>query len=267
MKKIKRILRPVGIATAVVGILLALGFVERTADRVPIMDLRVTVDGTEGVHFIDEQAVRREVLDQGITVMGAPTGDVDVTGIEERLRSIPCVAKAEVYHTMDGALHARVQQRIPIVRVFNTDGSSFYIDTEGWVMPINPNYTARVLVVTGHLSENGAAEGVHSVFGSDSLEEHSLSDDIHRLATFIAADPFWNAMIDQVVVTADNDFELIPRVGAQRVLIGDGSALEQRFNKLRIFYEKGIPRSDWRRYARIDLRYTDQIVCTKRTTP
>jgi hypothetical protein len=32
----------------------------------------------------------------------------------------PCVAKAEVYHTMDGVLHVRVQQREPIVRVFNS---------------------------------------------------------------------------------------------------------------------------------------------------
>ncbi len=48
-------------------------------------------------------------------------------------------------------------------------------------------------------------------------------------------------MIDQVVVTSDSEFELIPRVGAQRILIGDGTALDQRFEKLRIFYEKGIP--------------------------
>jgi cell division protein FtsQ len=56
-------------------------------------------------------------------------------------------------------------------------------------------------------------------------------------------------------------------VGGQRILIGDGTQLESRFSKLRIFYEKGMPQADWRRYARIDLRFADQIVCTKRTTP
>lgn len=267
MKNMKRFLRPVGIALAVIGVMVGLGFVERTADRAPITDLQVVVDGAEGVHFIDEQAVRREILDQGIAVMGSATRDVDVTGIEERLKSIPCVAKAEVYHTMDGRLHARVKQRVPVVRVFNQDGSSFYIDKEGWTMPTSPNYTARVLVVTGHLNEPGAVNGVYSVFASDSLEERFRSDDIHRLAMFISADPFWNALIDQVVVTSDGEFELIPRVGAQRVLIGDGSALSERFGKLRIFYDKGIPKADWRRYARIDLRFADQVVATKRTTP
>jgi len=267
MKKLKRFLRVTGMISAIAGVVLALGFVERTADRTPISDLQVHVDGVEGMHFIDELTVRREVLDHGTTVMGAATGEVDVPAIEQRLRGIPTVAKAEVYHTMDGVLHVNVKQREPIVRVFNADGRSFYIDKEGWTMPTSANYTARVLVVTGALNEPGATTGVRSVFESDSVEHRFRSDDIHQLAMFIRKDPLWNALIDQVVVTADGDFELIPRVGGQRVRIGDGTALEQRFEKLRLFYEEGMPQADWRRYARIDLRFADQIVCTKRTTP
>lgn len=267
MNKLKRILRPAGIALGVLGVMLALGFVERTADRTPITDLRIEVEGAAGIHFIDEAAVRRELLDQGAGLMGLPTAEVDVTDIEERLRNIPCVARAEVYHTMDGTMHVRVEQRVPIVRVFNQDGSSFYIDKEGWTMPTAANYTARVPVVTGPLHEQGATNGVRSVYANDSLRRVTFSDDIHRLAVFITADPFWGALIDQITVDGDGEFQLIPRIGAQRVLIGDGSALEERFSKLRLFYEKGIPKSDWRRYARIDLRFADQIVCTKRTTP
>lgn len=267
MKKFKRILRISGMMAAIIGVVLALGFVERTADRTPISDLQVRVDGVEGMHFIDDRAVRREVLDQGTAVMGAATGEVDVPAIEQRLRGIPSVQKAEVYHTMDGILHVRVKQREPIVRVFNADGKSFYIDKQGWTMPTSANYTARVLVVTGALNEPGATAGVRSVFESDSVEHRFRSDDIHRLAMFIRKDPFWNALIDQVVVTADGEFELIPRVGNNRVLIGDGTAMEQRFEKLRLFYQEGMPQADWRRYARIDLRFADQIVCTKRTTP
>jgi cell division protein FtsQ len=267
MNKLKRLLRPFGIALALLGVMVALGFVERTADRAPIVQLQVQVQGAEGMHFIDEPAVRREVLDQGVAVMGAPTGDVDVKRIEQRLRGIPCIAEVEVFHTMDGTLHVEVEQREPIVRVFSRDGSSYYIDKEGWTMPTNAHYTARVLVVTGEIDEPGAKDGVRSVFENDSVQQQHRSDDIHRLATFIAADPFWNAMIDQVVVNVEGDFELVPRIGAQRILIGDGSDLVQRFKKLRIFYEKGIPKADWRRYSCIDVRFADQVVCTKRTTP
>lgn len=267
MKKLKRYLRPLGIGLGVLMIALALGFVERTADRTPITDLRVHVTGAEGVHFIDEASVRREVLDQGIAVMGSTIGEVDVTTIEQRLRSIPCVAKAEVYHTMDGVLHVKVQQREPIVRVINSDGTGFYVDREGWTMPTDLAHAARVLVVTGALNEPGARDGVLDIFSNDSLQQHYRSDDIHRIATFIRKDPFWNALVDQLVVNAEGEYEVIPKVGSHRVLIGDGSELDQRFAKLRLFYAKGMPLADWRRYDRIDLRFAEQVVCTKRTTP
>lgn len=267
MSKWKRYLRVSGLLLGALAIILALGFVERNAERTPLHDLQVKVSGAEGVRFIDEASVRREVLEQGIAVMGTTLGEVDETRIEERLRSIPCVAKAEAYHTMDGVLHVKVLQRNPIVRVINSDGTGFYIDDEGWTMPTELAHPARVLVVTGNLNEPGARDGVIDIFSSDSLRNRFLSDDIHRLATFIRSEPFWDALIDQVVVRADGEFELIPKVGGQRILIGDGSNLEQRFAKLQLFYAKGMPMTDWRRYDRIDLRFADQVVCTERTTP
>ncbi len=266
-QKIQRLLRPAGIILGALCIVGLLAFSARSTNTTPVKELAVDVDAPEGVHFIDDNAVREQVLAASDAVIGAPIGEVDLVAIEEGLRHIGCVAKANVYHTMDGTLHVKVKQREPIVRVINADGSSFYIDREGWTMPTNANYTARVLVVTGQLNEPGAEDGVYSVLANDSLRNFFRSDDIHRIATFIGKDPFWSALIDQVVVNADGEYELIPRVGAQRVLIGDGTALDQRFEKLRIFYDKGIPKADWRRYARIDLRFDDQIVCTKRTTP
>lgn len=266
MKRIKRLLRPLAIVLGACGVVLTLGFVERTTNGTPVGELRVHVMGAEGVHFIDERAVRDEVISNGTPVMGTPLGEVNARNIEERLRNIPCVASAEVYHTLEGTLHVNVRQREPVVRVINSDGTSFYIDADGSAMPLDPDYTARVLVVTGWLNEPGAINGVRSVYETDSMQENFLSDDIHRLALFIRRDPLWNALIDQVVVNAEGAFELVPRVGGQRILIGDGTALEQRFEKLRLFYRDGIPRADWRRYSRIDLRFADQIVCTKRNS-
>lgn len=267
MKRLKQLLRPVGIALGITAALVLLGFVERTTDRTPIAALEVRVLGGEGVHFIDEMAVRRAVMDQGTAVLGAAAGDVAVAHIEERLRNIPCVSDADVYHDLDGTLHVKVRQREPVVRVLNGDGTSFYIDEHGWTMPTDPDYTARVLVATGFIAEPGTQHGVYDVHANDSLVAATRSDDIHRLATFIRTDELWNALIDQIVVLPDGGFELIPRVGAQRILIGDGSHLEERFAKLRLFYTEGMPKADWRRYARIDLRFADQIVCTKRNSP
>jgi len=68
-----------------------------------------------------------------------------------------------------------------------------------------------------------------------------------------------------VTVDARGEFELVPRIGQMRIAIGNGEELDQRFAKLRGFYAKGIAQGGWRKYARIDLRFTDQVVATERT--
>ncbi|MCC7502194.1 MAG: hypothetical protein IT229_06675 [Flavobacteriales bacterium] len=266
MLKIKRFLKPVGMILGILAIVVALGFVEHSSERRPVTALDVEVDQPADVQFIDADAVRALVLENGDGLIGSAMGEVEMTAIEERLRSLACVSDADVYHTLDGTMHVRVKQRLPIVRVFNADGSNFYIDRDGWSMPPTDTYTPRVLVVTGELYEP-FREGEHLVTATDTLKAHTRSDEILALARTITADPFWNAMIDQAVVDLNGEFELIPRIGGQRIAVGNGTDLEARLDKLRLFYAKGIPQVDWRRYARIDVRFADQIVCTKRMTP
>lgn len=266
MLKIKHLLKPMAVVLGTLGIVAMLGFVERSGERRPVTELAVVVDSPEGVRFIDVDTVRALVLADGHGVIGRPVGEVEMSVIEARLRDLACVSDAAVYHTLDGTLHVNVKQRLPIVRVFNADGTSFYIDRDGWAMPPSTTYTPRVLVVSGALNEPYRT-GEHLVHTNDSLALVTHSDEILLVARTITADPFWNALIDQVVVGADGGFELLPRVGGHRVAIGDGSDIASQLTKLKLFYEKGLPQTDWRRYARIDLRFADQIVCTKRTTP
>jgi cell division protein FtsQ len=266
MSRLRRFLRPLGFALGTVGALIILGFVDRSTALTPIAELKVAVLGGEGLHFIDEESVRRTLAEQG-GVIGAAAGQVDLAGLERRLRAIPCVADAETYHDLHGVLHVSVRQREPVIRVFNADGSSFYIDADGFTMPVQERYTARVPVAMGWLNEPGTAHGVINVHAHDTLTGRCRSDELHRLAMFLRQDELWSALIDQVVVAADGQMELVPTVGRQRILIGDGSSLEQRFAKLKLFYKHGIPKADWRRYSRIDLRFSEQIVCTKRTNP
>lgn len=266
MGKFKRLLKPLAMALGVLGIVLALGFVERSSERRPVVDLVVDVDSPEGVRFIDAAEVRRIVLADGDGVIGRAVGDLELAALEKRLRDLACVSDAAVYHTLDGVLHVQVWQRLPVVRVINADGTSFYIDRDGWSMPPSESYTPRVLVVTGALDEPYRT-GEHLVTASDSLRAATRSDEVLALARVIVGDPFWNALIDQAVALPDGTFELLPRIGGHRVAIGDGTDLERRLAKLRLFYQQGIPQTDWRRYARIDVRFADQVVCTKRTTP
>ncbi|HEY0978234.1 MAG TPA: hypothetical protein VGE21_12255 [Flavobacteriales bacterium] len=265
MNRFRRLLRPLAFIGAACALLVVLGFVEHSARRTPVTDLQVEVEGAAGVHFIDQEAVRAKVLAAHTGLIGAAVSEVDITAIENDLRNIGCVAKADVYHTMDGKLHIRVAQREPIARVINADGTGFYIARDGSTMPLSTEHTARVLVFTGPLHEPFSTQVTDLEAMDDSLTAATHSLRMLRVARTIVADPLWNALFEQVVLDAEGGFELIPRVGLQRIRIGTGEQLAQRLEKLRTFYHQGIAQTDWRRYSVIDLRFGDQVVCTKRT--
>ena len=124
-----------------------------------------------------------------------------------------------------------------------------------------------MLAVTGQLTEPfSKCDPVNVVTDNDSIVEHTRSRSIHAMARTLMADPLWNAMFTQAVVDSDGDFTLIPNIGMMRVRVGDGTRLAARLAKLRNFFTEGIPQTDWRRYSAIDLRFDDQVVCTKRTS-
>lgn len=264
-KKLQQLLKPALMVLGTLGVAVALGFVAHHTNSTPVKEIAVDLSAADGMHFIDENTVRQHVLAHDNEVVGNAVGDVDLRTIENELREIPCVARAEVYHTMDGVLHVKLTEREPIVRVINNDGSSFYIDRNGWTMPLSDHYTARVPVVTGMLFEPFAnTPPVNVVHTADSLHQLVHSDEIHSVMRTITADPFWNALIDQAVVDVNGEFELVPRIGGQRIRIGNGQELEERLAKVRAFYEQGIPQTDWRRYSVIDARFSGQVVCTRK---
>lgn len=265
MTRYKAFLRIVAMLLLGCAMMLALGFVARDGDRTPVRDIAVELDATAGVHFLDKDQLLAQLAAAAGPVIGTPVYRLDEAAMERSLRAIPGIARAEVYHDLDGVLHVKADQRVPLLRVINADGSGFYIDRSGHTMPLSEVFTARVPVFTGAINEPFArCAPVDLLHLPDSLAAISHAPAMYRLALTLDADPLWKALFQQVVTDAEGGFDLVPSIGMARVRIGNGDQAEQRLQKLRAFYAQGIPQTDWRRYATIDLRFKDQVVCTKR---
>ncbi|MBF0956984.1 MAG: cell division protein, partial [Alloprevotella tannerae] len=85
------------------------------------------------------------------------------------------------------------------------------------------------------------------------------------LGIFLRDNELWDKQIEQINVSEDHKLTLIPRLGDQVILFGSPDNIAQKFNNLRAFYEKVMPKVGWNKYSRINLENTNQIVCTKRT--
>lgn len=216
--------------------------------------------------LVTKEDVYLLVKRSGNSLKGQMLGDIDIEAIERTIRHQPYVAKAEVFMTVEGCVEIDVYQRQPILRIFNQKGESFYLDGSGSLMPLNPDFSARVLVATGCIEEPFSKRINYlqdTVRMRDSTEFRSVMINLFRLATFVTKDRFLRAQIDQIDVDKLGEFTLIPKVGNHIILLGNAEDLEDKFDRLLAFYKYGLSRTGWNKYNVINIKFRNQVVCSK----
>ena len=48
------------------------------------------------------------------------------------------------------------------------------------------------------------------------------------------------------------------------IFLGKPGDYEEKFERLKIFYKKGLNQVGWNKYSRISLEFSNQIICTKK---
>lgn len=195
--------------------------------------------------FISEEDVVSLMKSSGTYPVGKKLKDIDTDRIETALEKNKMIKRVLVYKTVGGSIRVSVYQRVPLLRVIGT-GGNFYVDTEGMIMPAAQQYAAYVPLATGHISREFAKE------------------ELYRLAVYLNNNRMWDAQIEQIYVHADKDLELTPRAGNHQILLGKADDLETKFANLKLFYEQALQEKGWNRYSKINLKFKNQIICTRR---
>ena len=215
----------------------------------------VKMSGDDTNFFISERDIKALVTSgPQKNPVGKPVSEINIAGIEKLVERDPWVKSAEIFIDNNNQLRVDVQQRDPLARVFTFTGNSFYLDDEGGRIPVSNRHAARVPVFTGFPSD--AAK----LGKQDSALYRQISD----MAHYITKDTFWLAQVEQVVITGDRRFEIIPKLGDHVIEFGEGTDVEKKFNKLMIFYREGLSKVGWNTYTRINIAYDDQVVGTRR---
>jgi cell division protein FtsQ len=102
--------------------------------------------------FVTHETVSKLLIQNQASVKNVPKETLDLNQLEKSLNSNLMIKSAEVYVTVNGIVKADIEQKTPIARVSTTE--SYYIDDEGFYMPLSKNYTARVPLVTGYINKN-----------------------------------------------------------------------------------------------------------------
>jgi cell division protein FtsQ len=118
------------------------------------------------------------------------------------------------------------------------------------MLPLSEKFSARIPVFTGFPSDTKVL----------AKRDSSLLKNIKDMAIHIQQDPFLMGLIDQVDITSQRSFELLPKIGNQLIVFGDASSYDKKFDKLKLFYKNIIVKSGFGRYNLINLQYDNQVV-------
>jgi cell division protein FtsQ len=236
------------------AVITLMGFIEVKKGENTCNKVEIILSGNQ--FFIEKSEVDQLLSDNNGLLVGRRLANINIQKLEDKLVANPFIEYAKVYLDMNGIIHADIKQREPILRVLTYAGQDFYIDKNGLKIPLSDHFTARVLVANGAILESFNNE-------IDTLKT-KVAKDLFATAKFIAQNELWSEQIVQIYVNDDKDMELVPRVGSQKIVFGNGDDLESKFKNLLVFYKKAIPLVGWDTYSTINLKFKGQIVCVKR---
>ncbi len=254
-----------------VGLLLSMGFVNKEQDALLCKDLIVDVNQENDLYFLENMDIVQLLKDRGNPIIGQPKAAVNVAELENVLNSHASIANTEVSMSIDGVVKIKVKQRRPLIRIINTDGDSYYLDDKGTLMPLSDKYTMKVLVANGNIYEPYSKRYQYSVKEIENdtlLSKNCMLEELYKMAAYIDKNEFWKAQVQQIYVNNERDMEIVPLVGNQKIIFGDTTSMDEKFKKLMIFYQQGLNTTGWwDKYSTINLKYKNQIVCTKKVLP
>ena len=239
--------------SAGVAVLLVAGVHKNESER--CREVEITIRGVSNNFFVDKADILSSITAiTGENPVGKPVGSFKLGLIEKELKKNVWVRNAELFFDNNAVLQVSVYEREPVARIFSTTGISFYIDNDNAMLPLSEKFSARVPVFTDFPSDKAVLTAADS----------ALLNDVRILSIAIQKDSFRMAIIEQVDITPQRAFEMIPKIGNQLIEFGDASDAEEKFRKLELFYKEVMVKAGWSKYSVINVQYKGQVVARRR---
>ena len=237
---------------SLLGLCALIAFAERKRGDIVCKDIIVQLDNVQDNHFLSEAEAMEIVVSGQPQLRGKAFYDINLKEIESKLVYNKHVKDAELFSDLKGNLVVNVELRRPIARLVQEDGPDAYIAEDGIVMPVSENFATRVLIISGNY--------VKTILDKENLNNFDEGKQLMAMIEFINNDDFWRAQASQLDINSKGKISIIPQVTSQVVEFGQPVNIEDKFNKLKIFYKKILPQMGWTKYTRVSLEYEGQVV-------
>ncbi len=242
------------------GLIFVLSFTSKQHDNISCksIDIIIVHEGTD--EMISKENVLMLVKNVDDSIEHMKICNIPITRIYNAINENKAIKQSNIYAGIDGSVHIKIHQRKPVLKIFNPE-QTLYIDEENIIFESRNGESARVIIANGFIDPIRLNEtGIVLV---DTIQNKQYSE-LLALSKFIRNDEFLNSMIEQIYVNEDKEYEIIPKIGRQIILLGDINNYRSKLSKLKAFFIQGAAVEGWTKYKTINLKFEDQVVCEKK---
>ena len=225
--------------------------------EMPVSHIKVSIqkpgDQQELINADDVIGIVEDYL--GYDLEAALVRELDLRAIEAVMDADPRVHKAELFVDAKDRLQIYVMPKHVVARVKDGVYHDYYIDIAGSIVSATGTRPVRVPIVTGsHLSVPDSFP-----FNTD----RAVLNEVFEVALAAAQDSFLYSLTEQIHIDSHGELWVIPKVGKERLLLGDAMDLEDRLDRLKIIYKEGMPRTGFNQYAELHFKWRGQVLRKK----
>lgn len=206
----------------------------------------VEVVNDDSTSFVTRDGIERELNQRGLMPTGKPIWQANCEAIERELAKWEYIEAVQCYKDETlGVVYVRVQQIVPVMRVF--DGTaSYYVNRNGKRMTATDAFRADVPVVEGRFTGK---------FPPTRLLP---------MIEYVEADSLLHSLVTMYSVADSNNIYIVPSICGHVVNMGNADGYKEKFRKLMLFYRKVLPKMGWNTYDTISVKWDHQVVATRR---
>lgn len=248
-------------ALTLAAMVLGFGFVTRLSakDRALKTCSGINVIYTDDYRFVNENDIKAW-LDNGYgQYIGQRLDSIKLHKVEKVLNVQSAILNTEAYTTDDGLLNIKLSQREPVLR-FQKGDYGFYADANGFIFPLQENYTTQVPVIDGNIPIQ-CEPGYKGAPKTE--EEQTWMKGALALISSLHKNKNMENNIVQIHVDDNGDIIMVPREGNEKFIFGSPFNAEDKFRRMENYYKYIVPSKEEGYYKTVNVKFDKQIVCKK----
>lgn len=225
-----------------------------------LIDVELTVVRNNENGFIDYNDTYETIINICDTANNTQINMIDVDSVIAALESNKWTMSVTASINLKSVMEVKIEECDPVVRVYNSQNKSVYLDNQGNIFPSDNSYVPHLMICSGNIDFPVAELGNvnDSIYSKTSLPE------LFMLSKEVLNDDYSRTCVRQIY--KDNNKNYIFSLNNTNIIVifGDANNIKDKLFKMKHFFMRMQGNPDLDNYKAINLNFNNQVVCTKK---